>query len=348
VTAPPPTHTLDGPWFEDLAVGDVFADAPGLTLTDGHAAVHQAIVGDRMKLALDAPLSHQVVGSERTLAHPALAWDVAIGQSTTVTGRVIANLFYRGLAFHRAVMIGDTLRTRTAVAALRQTSRRPDTPPRGLALLHVTTRDQNQRVVLDFHRCAMLPLRDPDRDTGAADEIAGPPTAPGDRDSDGDADELAVCTRGWQLAPLRAAAPGGSSFSDLTPGATWGADDGDVVSAAPELARLTVNIAAAHHDALRPGGDGRRLVYGGHTIALAAARISRALPTLATIPAWHRCDHLGPVFEGDTLYTEIDLERLEPLPQGGGVAHLRARVAAAGEDRQRRDVLDWQLAAVVA
>jgi acyl dehydratase len=344
VTASPPTRTLDGPWFEDLAVGDVFADAPGLTLTDGHAAVHQAIVGDRLKLALDAPLSQVVVGSQRMLAHPALVWDVAIGQSTTVTGRVIANLFYRGLAFQRAVMIGDTLRTRTEIAALRQTSRRPGTQPRGLALLHVTTRDQDERVVLDFHRCAMLPLRDPDRDTGAADEITDPAAAL----SDGDAEQLAVCTRGWRLEPLRAAAPAGGAFADLTPGVTWGADDGDVVSAAPELARLTVNIAAAHHDALRPAGDGRRLVYGGHTIALAAARISRALPTLATIPAWHRCDHVGPVFEGDTLYTEIEVQRVEPLRHGGGVAHLRARVAAAGEDRRRRDVLDWRLAAVVA
>ena len=44
---------------------------------------------------------------------------------------------------------------------------------------------------------------------------------------------------------------------------------GDVVSSAPELARLTLNIAATHHDS-RVGG--RRLVYGGHTIGLAWVR----------------------------------------------------------------------------
>jgi acyl dehydratase len=338
-TAPPPVRTLDGPWFEDLSVGDVFADAPGLTLTDGHAAVHQAIAGDRMKLPLDAALAREVVGEDHLLAHPALAWDVAIGQSTTVTGRVIANLFYRGLVFRRAVLIGDTLRTRTEVTALRQTSRRPDTPARGLALLHVTTRDQHDRVVLDFHRCAMLPLREPDRDTGAEDDIRGPALP--------DGADLAASTRGWQLAPLRTAAPGGASFADLVPGTTWRADGGDVVSAAPELARLTLNLASAHHDRLRPGSGGRRLVYGGHTIALAAARAAHALPTLATIPAWHGCDHLGPVLEGDTLYTDLELERLEPLQDGGGLAHLRARVTAVGEDDQRRAVLDWQFAAVI-
>jgi acyl dehydratase len=336
---PPPTSMLDGPWFEQLSVGDVFADAPGLTLTDAHAAVHQAITGDRMKLGLDRALSRAVLGTDRVLAHPALAWDVAIGQSTTVTGRVIANLFYRNLVFHRPVLIGDTLRTRTEVAALRQTSRRAGVPARGLALLHVTTADQDGCRVLDFHRCAMLPLRDPEGETTAADEIEPPPSPHV---------ALAASARGWKLAPLRDEAPGAASFAELSPGARWCGDGGDVVSSAPELARLTLNVAGAHHDRWRRGGDGRRLVYGGHAIALAAARVARALPTLATIPAWHSCDHLGPVHEGDTLYTDLELERVEPLPEGGGLAHLRARVSATGDSEQSRDVLDWRFAAVVA
>jgi acyl dehydratase len=57
--------SVGGPWFEDLHVGQVFADAPGLTLTDGHAALHQAIVCDRMKLPLDAPLSRAVEADRR-------------------------------------------------------------------------------------------------------------------------------------------------------------------------------------------------------------------------------------------------------------------------------------------
>ena len=43
-----------GPYFDELSVGQVFDDAPALTLTDGHAALHQAILGDRLRLALDA------------------------------------------------------------------------------------------------------------------------------------------------------------------------------------------------------------------------------------------------------------------------------------------------------
>jgi acyl dehydratase len=332
-------HAVGGPWFEDLSVGQLIADAPGLTLTEGHAAAHQAIVGDRLRLALDAPLSRAVLGGERTMAHPALAWDVSIGQSTTATQRVIANVFYRGLAFYRMPLIGDTLRTRTEVVALRQTSSRADAPARGLAALRVTTVDQEDRVVLDFWRCALLPLRDPAGSTGHADDLDLIPADAGA--------EAAAAVRDWRLDRLREAAPG-PAFEHLRPGATWTLDAGDVVSAAPELARLTLNVATAHHDRLRPGGERSRLVYGGHTIAVATAQAARVLPTLATIGAWHSCEHLAPVREGDTLYSHLQLERLEPLPGGGGLAHLRSRVHAADERSERRSVLDWRFVAVLA
>ena len=45
------------PWFEDLQVGTVFDAAPAVTLTEGHAALHQAIAGDRLRLALDRTLA---------------------------------------------------------------------------------------------------------------------------------------------------------------------------------------------------------------------------------------------------------------------------------------------------
>ncbi len=70
-----------------------------MTLTAGAAATHQSIIGDRLRLALDAELAAAVTGSTGALAHPALVCDVAIGQSTLVTQRVKANLFYRGWRF---------------------------------------------------------------------------------------------------------------------------------------------------------------------------------------------------------------------------------------------------------
>ena len=111
-------------------------------------------------------------GSTGALAHPALVCDVAIGQSTLVTQRVKANLFYRGLAFHRFPVIGDTLFTRTEVVGLRQNSAKPGRAPTGLAALRMTTIDDVGRLVLDFYRCAMLPLRDDGAETGHADDLS--------------------------------------------------------------------------------------------------------------------------------------------------------------------------------
>ena len=78
-----------------------------MTLNEGHAALHQSIVGDRLRLALDVTLSERVAG--RRLAHPMLVCDVSIGQSTLPTQRVIGNLSDRRLTPRRLPAIGDTL-----------------------------------------------------------------------------------------------------------------------------------------------------------------------------------------------------------------------------------------------
>ena len=334
------SSAVEGPWFEapyfeDLTVGQVFSGAPGVTLSASMTAVHQAIVGNRLALTLDVPLCREVTGGPQ-LASPGLAWDVAIGQSTVVTQHVKANLFYRGLAFRRLPRIGDTLRTTTTVAGLRQNSPREGRAPTGLAALRVTTIDQEDRPVLDFWRCAMLPLRDPQVQTGHSDvlEAIGAPLS---------TRALTALASGWRLASFARQA-GGSSLAGLAVGQSSEVAGGDVVTSAPELARLTLNIAAVHHDAAAAGGQ--RLVYGGHAIGLALSQAGRAFPAMVTVAGWHGCEHLAPVHEGDTLRSTISVEQVDPLPAGGGLVHLRSLVHADGPER--RDVLDWRFVAIIA
>jgi acyl dehydratase len=319
-----------GPYFDDLEVGQQFLDAPPMTLTEGHAAVHQSIIGDRLRLPLDAPLSERIVGGRA--AHPALVWNVAIGQSTLVTQNVKANLFYRGLVFHRMPLIGDTLRTTTTVVGLRENTRRPGRAPTGLAALRMVTVDHAERPVLDFHRCAMLPLREGIAPTGRDDDLDS-------IGADIDESRLLEAVDGWRLEALERA-----GASDLVEGAQFRVIGGDVVSSAPELARLTLNIAAVHHDSATAGGQ--RLVYGGHAIALALAQVSRAIPSVVTVLAWHSCDHTGPVHEGDTLRSTVTVERVVPTRAGASVAHLRSVVTADAENESRQ-VLDWRFVALV-
>jgi acyl dehydratase len=224
-----------GPFFEDLEVGMSDATAPAVTLTEGLAAVHQAIIGDRLRLALDVPLARRVLGGRAPLAHPALVWDIAIGQSTPITQRVIANLFYRGLVLRRSPVIGDSLHTTTEVAALRQAAPKRGRPARGLAVLRIRTVDQEERPVLDFWRCAMLPLRDPEGRTGREGNFAGIPEQL-------DRATLRSATAGWRFDRLPPVA--GERASDLRPGARCTIERGDVVGAAPaaQTTRALPNI----------------------------------------------------------------------------------------------------------
>ena len=321
-----------GPFFEDLTVGTVFDAAPAATLTDGGSAVHQALLGDRLRLPLDHALSRTVIGSASAIVHPGYVCDVAIGQSTLATQRVKANLFYRGLAFHRFPERGDTLHTRTEVVGLKQNADKPGRAPTGLAALRITTVDQSDRLVLVFHRCAMLPLREQGARTGHDDDLRGVGAAR-ERTPDPTAD--------WDADAFRAAVPGPHFEPGIT--GTTLRSTADVVTGAPELARLTLNIAATHHDSRQ---SGRRLVYGGHTIGLALAQASRLLPNLATVLSWLSCDHTGPVHEGDTLYSDLHIESARELSGGrGGVVTLRAVMYAAGADEDRQ-VLDWRFEAL--
>ncbi|ORA82496.1 acyl dehydratase [Mycobacterium malmoense] len=320
-----------GPYFDDLSVGQVFDWAPAATLSAGLAAAHQAIVGDRLRLSLDTDLCAAVTGARGPLAHPALVCDVAIGQSTLATQRVKANLFYRGLVFHRFPLIGDSLYTRTEVVGLHANSLKPGRAPTGMAALRMITIDQADRLVLDFYRCAMLPASPDWSPSGAAGDDLSAIGA----DAPGPARDP---TAQWDADAFRNKVPG-PHFDPGLAGAVL-RSTGDVVTGAPELARLTLNIAAVHHDS-RVGGQ--RLVYGGHTIGLALAQASRLLPNLATVLGWESCDHTGPVHEGDTLYSELHVETARPADHGG-VLGLRSLVYAAGEPD--RPVLDWRFHAL--
>jgi 2-methylfumaryl-CoA hydratase len=323
---------VGGPWFEDLAVGQEL-DAPAVTLTSGHAALYQAATGDRLRLPLDHHASQRATGRDEPLAHPLLAINVAIGQSTVVSQRVKANLFYRGLVLRSPVHLGDTLHTITRVVALRQNRPQAGRPATGVAALEITTRNQRGDEVLRFWRCPMLPCRDPQAATGRADDLdaVGSQAAVDDVARAVPAWNVSEATRDWR--GLRADA--------VEPGQRFAIEARDTVTFAPELVRLTLNVAMTHVDTLL-SHLGSRLVYGGHTISMAFAQATRVFPNLLTMLAWESCDHTAPVVEGDRLRSEVTVLEKKAHPAG---ALLKLRVetwAARGEPEHEERVLDWR------
>jgi acyl dehydratase len=341
--AAPRIINVEAPYFEDLKVGQLFSDAPAVTLTSGHAAFHEALFGDRLRLPLDATLCEKVTGSSRALVHPNVICNVAIGQTTSPTQRVKGNLFYRGLVLHQPVFIGDTLRTSTKIVALRQNSAKPGRDATGLAVLEIHVDNQRDETILHFWRCAMIPCRDPNAATGASDSFDAIPA-----ELDLKQVEAAVPVE-WSLDEFRRVIPG-EHFEELTEGSQYHVEARDSVTSAPELARLTLNMAKAHTDAAY-SPYGKRLVYGGYTISMASAQILRGLPNLVTLLAWRSCDHTEPVFEGDVLRTDFTIDAKHTLPGGGGLVDLHAVVHATRGDQALgadASVLDWRVIGLMA
>ncbi len=327
------------PWFEDFSVGDEFNEVPAVTITSGMTAMHQAVFADRSRLTLDQPLCKSVTGSDALLVNPALVCNVAIGQSTIPSQRVMGNLFYRGLRLQSPVFVGDTLTTSTRVVALRQNSIKPGRAASGMVALEIQTLNQRGETVLHFWRCPMVPCREPEADTGKADDFSMMPEHL-------DRDEILSGAPGWNLASMSAVV----KSRDYEPGHVIQVEARDTVTSAPEIVRMTLNMAMTHTDLSRSVYD-KRLVYGGHTISIAASQLSRVVPGLVMILAWYKCDHVAPVFEDDILSSNITFGEIKDNRSGDGqVADINISVSAHRGDKHDElvKVLDWQLAALLA
>ena len=251
---------------------------------------------------------------------------------------MIGNLFYRGLVLRRAGAVGDTLHTTTEVVALRRPRRARRGPRPGSPCCGSAPATRTSRRVLDFWRCAMLPLRDPRRRTGHADDLA---TIAAELDARRSARGHRRLGSRPRCAPRRRAA-----FAELRAGRrARRSRRARRVTAAPELARLTLNIAArtpTPRQRARPAAGLRRARHRRSPPRTPRARC----PTSLTILAWDSCDHLGPVFEGDTLPRRSSSSASSRWRSAAALVHLRARVRARRDERAR-DVLDWRLVGVL-
>ena len=289
-----------------------------------------------MRLPLDHHLAQRVTGSDRPLAHPGLVCNMAIGQTTIPSQRVVGNLFYRGIVLQRPVFLGDTLSTTTRVIALRQNRPKPGRDATGMVALEMHVTNQEGETVMLFWRCPMVPCRDKNADTGHDDDFSIMPESL-------DSQALIDAMPEWDLSPL-------SSHPLPTIDETVAVEARDTVTSAPELVRLSLNLAMTHTDAAQ-SVFGKRLVYGGHTIGIAGAQLSRVIPGAATILAWHHCDHTAPVFEQDVLRSEITLKSITE-PERGRIAEVLVETFAdrggeAPEPGKDIKVLDWAVALMV-
>ena len=317
---------LDGLYYEDLRVGQQLPRQPSVVVDEGMAALYQSIVGERLPMTLDPAVCEAVTGRPGRLASPALVMHLSIGHSTTLTRRVIANLFYRDVRLLRPVLIGQSIATTVTVAALADGRPRPGRPHRGKVLVDIVTTADGEAAVT-YQRAPLMPQLG-DEQPGHADDL-------------GRASPL-------DLAAFIPLVPAHWDFTVLGPGTGWQPGTAvvdparDVIDNALMLVRLTNNLALVHRDAAESPYP-QRLMYGGHVVGLAQASLSRVLPGMATVVGWHGCDHTAPAFEGDQVSFRHTL--LDIAPAGGGRVFAVRVEGFAHRSDEPDQILEWTVVA---
>ena len=315
------SKTNPGNFYEDFTVGQVIEHATPRTVTEGDRALYGALYPTRFAV----PSSAAFAASCGLSPHPVeelVGFHIAFGKTVPdVSLNAVANLGYAECRFHRPVLPGDTLRTRSEVIGVKENSNGRS----GVVYVRSTATNQRDEVAIDWARWVMVHKRDAN---AAAPETVVPELAP--------AVEAAhlVLPDGLDFTSYDFAAAGEPHrWSDYEVGEKIDHVDGVTLTDAEHMmaTRLWQNTAKVHFNTeARP--DGTRLVYGGHIISMARALSFNGLANAQLIAAINAGAHTSPAFAGDTVYAWSEvLDKAETSAPGVGALRLRL-VATKGRD----------------
>ncbi|RLV54697.1 MaoC family dehydratase [Aeromicrobium phragmitis] len=315
------SKTNPGNFFEDFTVGQVIEHATPRTVTEGDRALYGALYPTRFAVPSSAQFAASV-GLSPAPVEELVAFHIAFGKTVPdISLNAVANLGYAECRFHRPVVPGDTLATRSEVIGLKQNSNGKS----GVVYVRSTATNQRGEVALDWARWVMVRKRDLD---APAPEIVVPDLAPAV------AAEHLVVPNGLDFSDYDTAAAGEPHrWDDYAVGERIDHVDGVTLTDAEHMmaTRLWQNTAKVHFNVeARP--DGARLIYGGHIISMARALSFNGLANAQLIAAINAGAHTAPAFAGDTVYAWSEvLEKAETAAPGVGALRLRL-VATKGHD----------------
>ncbi len=266
------SKTNSGNFFEDFSLGQVIRHATPRTITEGDVALYGALYGSRFAVQ-SADTFAEAIGYDRAPVDDLLVFHVVFGKTVPdISLNAIANLGYAGGRFLAPVYPGDTLNAVSEVIGLRENSNGQS----GVVYVRSTGFNQDGIEVLDYVRWVMVRKRDP-KTPARESHVPSLPSV------------LAADALGDAVPPLDIDAwrfdLSGSPhrFSDYAVGEKIDHVDGMTVEEAEHMlaTRLYQNTAKVHFNQFTEGQGrfGRRLIYGGHVISLAAPSPSTASPT---------------------------------------------------------------------
>jgi len=315
------SKTNPGNFFEDFSVGQVIEHATPRTVTNGDRALYGALYPTRFALPSSAVFAASV-GLAPAPVEDLIAFHIAFGKTVPdVSLNAVANLGYAELRFHRPVVTGDTLRTKSEIIGLKENSNGKS----GVVYVRSTATNQRGEIALDWARWVMVHKRD---HASAAPEPVLPELAKVVDPAD------LILPDGLDFTGYDFAAAGEPHrLGDYQVGEKIDHVDGVTLTDAEHMlaTRLWQNTAKVHFNTeARP--DGNRLIYGGHIISMARALSFNGLANAQLIAAVNAGAHTSPAFAGDTVYAWSEvLDTAETSAPGVGAIRLRL-VATRGRD----------------
>jgi 2-methylfumaryl-CoA hydratase len=296
-----------GYFFDDYHVGQKFAHATPRTITQGDAALYQALIGSRNPLHCSEPFA-QALGYPSMPVDDLLVFHIAFGKTVPdISYNAVANLGYADCRFVKPVFIGDTLQAETEIVGMKANS----SGKTGVVYVRSNCLNQRDELVLTWvrwvmvHRAHQAPRKAdaPNSLSGAGFQAA--PTF----------DEVVPVTAlsipKWKIEAASISHATSATGSDVF----W--DDINLNQSIHHPAGMTIdetdhtlatklyqNTARVHFDLhhMKDSRFGRRLIYGGQIISICRALSFDGLENALTIAAINSGSHLNPTFAGDTIY----------------------------------------------
>jgi acyl dehydratase len=143
-----------GRYFEEFAVGAVFAHSPGKTVTESDNNLFCLLTRNAHPLHSDVEYAKGTQHG-RNVVVGTYVFSLVVGMSVAdISGKAIANLGYEEVRHDQPVFVGDTLHARTTVLETRPSRSKSD---RGIVRVRTEAFNQNGERVLQFTRSVLVP-----------------------------------------------------------------------------------------------------------------------------------------------------------------------------------------------
>jgi len=320
--------TNSGNSFEDFHLGQRIVHATPRTVTAGDVSLYTALYGTRFAVNSSAPFAVSL-GLPAAPVDDLLAFNLVFGKTVPdISLNAIANLGYAAGRFGELVYPGDTVSTTSTVIGLKENK----DGQTGVVYVRSTGVNQRCEMVVDYCRWVMVRKRKSSR--GEQQPVV--PELPA-------AVSPAELTApsGLRIANYdRALAGSPYLWDDYVTGEKIDHSDAMTIEESEHMiaTRLYQNTARVHFNQhVEKGGRfGRRIVYGGHIIALARALSFNGLANAIRVAAINGGRHVAPAFAGDTIYAWTEVLDKFPLPGRSDLGALRLRTVAT-KDRSCAD-----------